>query len=175
MVQDADCLMGERPVFLHDPLWRRSGPGKIDSSKWVIFSPHCIEASFGTKSYGVLYQRIVMSWFMFCPAAFLLTCWGGVHQLLCLMDTYLTGRLRAVPLPAAASTPIQLPTTTPCRTTATDPGGELPATALAERVGDFNQSMDPWERTGAAPQGWASHLHQSVLPVQGYIQLRSCK
>ena len=22
-------------------------------------------------------------------------------------------------------------------------GGELPATALAERVGDFNQSMDP--------------------------------
>ena len=31
--------------------------------------------------------------------------------------------------------------------------------------------MDPWERTGAAPQGWASHLHQSV-PVQGYIQLR---
>ena len=36
----------------------------------------------------------------------------------------------------------------------------------------FNQSMDPWERTGAAPQGWASHLHQSVLPVQGYIQLR---
>ena len=36
----------------------------------------------------------------------------------------------------------------------------------------FNQSMGPWERTGAAPQGWASHLHQSVLPVQGYIQLR---
>ena len=32
--------------------------------------------------------------------------------------------------------------------------------------------MDPWERTGAAPQGWASRLHQSVLPVHGYIQLR---
>ena len=28
------------------------------------------------------------------------------------------------------------------------------------------------ERTGAAPQGWALHLHQTVLPVQGYIQLR---
>ena len=24
--------------------------------------------------------------------------------------------------------------------------------ALAERVGDFNVSMDPWERTEAAPQ-----------------------
>ena len=57
--------------------------------------------------------------------------------------TYLTGRLRALPPPAAASTPVQPPTTIPCPTTATDPGGELPATALAERVGDFNQSMHP--------------------------------
>ena len=24
--------------------------------------------------------------------------------------------------------------------------------------------MDPWERTGAAPQGWATHLRQTVLP-----------
>ena len=80
------------------------------------------------------------------------------------LNTNLTGRLRALPPPATASTPVQLPSTPPCPTTATDPGGELPATALAERVGDF-----PWERTGAAPQGWASHLHQSVLPVQGYI------
>ena len=32
---------------------------------------------------------------------------------------------------------------------------EVPVTALAERVGDFNISMDPWEQTGAAPQGWA--------------------
>ena len=46
------------------------------------------------------------------------------------------------------------------------------AAALAERIGDFNQSMDPWERTGAAPQGWATPLQQSVLPVQGYIHLR---
>ena len=49
---------------------------------------------------------------------------------------------------------------------------EKEAQALA---GDFNMSMDPWEQTGAAPQGWASHLHQTVLPVQGYtcgIQLR---
>ena len=34
---------------------------------------------------------------------------------------------------------------------------EVPVAALAERVGDFNISMDPWEQTGAAPQGWASH------------------
>ena len=32
--------------------------------------------------------------------------------------------------------------------------------------------MDLWEQTGAAPQGWAAHLHQTVIPVQGYIQLR---
>ena len=49
---------------------------------------------------------------------------------------------------------------------------EVPVAALAERVGDFNVSMDPWERTGAAPQGWASHLHQTMIPVQGYVQLR---
>ena len=43
---------------------------------------------------------------------------------------------------------------TPARAnTACNPGGELPATTLAERVGDFYMSMDPWERTGAAPQG----------------------
>ena len=49
---------------------------------------------------------------------------------------------------------------------------EVPVAALAERVGDFNLSMDPWEQTGAVPQGWASHLHQTVIPVQGYVQLR---
>ena len=48
----------------------------------------------------------------------------------------------------------------------------MPAVALAERVGDFNISMDPWEQTGAAPQGWAAHARQTVIPVQGYIQLR---
>ncbi len=36
----------------------------------------------------------------------------------------------------------------------------------------FNFSMDPWECTGAAPQGWATHLQQSLLPVQGYLHLR---
>ena len=38
------------------------------------------------------------------------------------------------------------PSTPPCTNAANDPGGELPAAALAERVGDFNLSMDPWER-----------------------------
>ena len=36
----------------------------------------------------------------------------------------------------------------------------------------IKEAMDPWEQTGAAPQGWATHLHQTVIPVQGYIQLR---
>ena len=49
---------------------------------------------------------------------------------------------------------------------------EVPVAALEERVGDFNISMNPWEQTGAAPQGWAPHLHQTVIPVQGYVQLR---
>ena len=107
---------------------------------------------------------------MFLTAAVSLPCWGGVHQFLLTMDavlrlleglrrdelvwlnTYLTGRLRALPPPTTAAVPVQMPS--------------------AERVGDFNMSMDPWERTGAAPQGWAAHLHQTVLPVQGYIQLR---
>ena len=53
-----------------------------------------------------------------------------------------------------------------------DSGGGLSVAALAERVGDFNVSMDPWERTEAAPQGSAPHLHQTVIPVQRYIQLR---
>ena len=57
--------------------------------------------------------------------------------------------------------------------TACDPSGEPPAAALAERVGDFNMSMDPWERTGAAPQGWAapapdgttcSRIHSATTP-----------
>ena len=55
---------------------------------------------------------------------------------------------------------------------AADSVDDLPAVALAERVGDFNISMDPWEQTGAAPQGWAAHARQTVVPVQGYIQLR---
>ena len=88
------------------------------------------------------------------------------------LNTYLTGRLRALPRPTTAAAPVQMQSAPTRANTACDPGGELPAGALAERVGDFNMSMDPWERTGAAPQGWATHLHQTALPVQGYIQLR---
>ena len=66
--------------------------------------------------------------------------------------------------------------TVPCAPveSGTSYGPSLPqtTTALAERIGEFNQSMDPWERTGAAPQGWATPLQQSVLPIQGYIHLR---
>ena len=87
------------------------------------------------------------------------------------LNTYLTGRLRALPRPTTAAAPVQMQSAPTRANTACDPGGELPAGALAERVGDFNMSMDPWERTGAAPR-WATHLHQTALPVQGYIQLR---
>ena len=78
------------------------------------------------------------------------------------LNTYLTGRLRAMPPPAAAAATAQV---------SAGPA-HADIAALAERVGDFNISMDPWEQTGAAPQGWATHLHQTVIPVQGYIQLR---
>ena len=43
---------------------------------------------------------------------------------------------------------------------------------LPERIDALNYSLDPWERTGAAPQGWATHLRQAMVPIQGYIQLR---
>ena len=44
--------------------------------------------------------------------------------------------------------------------------------ALSDRIEAHNYSMDPWECTGAAPQGWATHLQQSIMPVQGYLHLR---
>ena len=88
------------------------------------------------------------------------------------LNTYLTGRLRAMPPPAAAAATAQVSAGPAHADIAGDSVDELPAVALAERVGDFNTSMDPWEQTGAAPQGWAAHLHQTVIPVQGYIQLR---
>ena len=73
--------------------------------------------------------------------------------------------------PATAVATVQRSAVPASAGTAGDSSGELPVAALAERVGDFNMSMDPWERTGAAPQGWAPHL-QTVMPVQGYFQLR---
>ena len=69
------------------------------------------------------------------------------------LNTYLTGQLRAMPPPAAAAATVQVSAVPARAGTAGDSGGESPVAALAERVGDFNASMDPWERTGAAPQG----------------------
>ena len=88
------------------------------------------------------------------------------------LNTYLTGRLRAMPPPAAAAATTQVSAVPAHAGIAGDSVDEVPVAALAERVGDFNISMDPWEQTGAAPQGWAPHLHQTVIPVQGYVQLR---
>ena len=88
------------------------------------------------------------------------------------LNTYLTGRLRAMPPPATAAATAQVSAVPTHTDIAGDSVEAVPVTALAERVGDFNISMDPWEQTGAAPQGWASHLHQTVIPVQGFVQLR---
>ena len=88
------------------------------------------------------------------------------------LNTYLTGRLRAMPPPAAAAATARVSAGPVHADIAADSVDDLPAVALAERVGDFNISMDPWEQTGAAPQGWAAHARQTVIPVQGYIQLR---
>ena len=95
---------------------------------------------------------------------------GLRHDEIVWLNTYLTGRLRAMPPPAAAAATAQVSAVPAHARIAGDSVEEVQVAALAERVGDFNVSMDPWERTGAAPQGWAPHLHQTVIPVQGYIQ-----
>ena len=76
-----------------------------------------------------------------------------------------------MPLPAAAAATAQVSAGPAHSDIAGDSVDEVPVAALAERVGDYI-SMDPWEQTGAAPQEWATHLYQTVIPVQGYIQLR---
>ena len=99
------------------------------------------------------------------------------RQELVWLNTYLAGRLRALPpenvqqvhpLPKAMPNVPVTALETPC------PAG-LPAATVAplpDKIDALNQTLDPWERTGAAPQGWANHLQQSMVPIQGYIQLR---
>ena len=84
------------------------------------------------------------------------------------LNTYLTGRLRAMPPPAAAAATTHVSAVPAHVGVAGDSVDEVPVAALAERVGDFNISMDPWEQTGAAPHGWAPHLHQTVIPMYSY-------
>ena len=92
------------------------------------------------------------------------------------LNTYLTGRLRALPPSDAPQASVQPGVATPVFPS--DPGAgccpaaPLTTVPLSEHIDDFNHSLDPWERTGAAPQGWAAHIQQSLLPIQGYIQLR---
>ena len=64
------------------------------------------------------------------------------------------------PPPAAAAATARVSVGPVHADIAADSVDDLPAVALAERVGDFNVSMDPWEQTGAAPQGWAAHARQ---------------
>ncbi len=72
------------------------------------------------------------------------------------LNTYLTGRLRALPPSEAPQVPPQPVGTSPCfpadSGTSCGPHTSHTMTAPAERIGEFNHSMDPWERTGAAPE-----------------------
>ena len=43
---------------------------------------------------------------------------------------------------------------------------------LPDRIDALNSSLHPCKRTRPAPQGWATHLRQAMVPIQGYIQLR---
>ena len=93
------------------------------------------------------------------------------------LNTYLSGRLRVLPpehepqprpMPKAASSgPAVMP-----GPIAVDGRQGATVAPLPERIDVLNYSMDPWERTGAPPQGWATHLQQAMVPIQGYIQLR---
>ena len=122
------------------------------------------------------------------------SCWGGAHQFCFSMDnilrnleslsrtelvwlnTYLVGRLRALP-PENDSHPAVPGIESPGSVAMQGPHGvtcqqEAAVAPLPDRIDALNSSLDPWERTGAAPQGWATHLHQVMVPIQGYIQLR---
>ena len=47
--------------------------------------------------------------------------------------------------------------------------GAAPSRTLTERLLEaHNFSMDPWECTGSALQGWETHLQRSIVPIQGY-------
>ena len=58
------------------------------------------------------------------------------------LNTYLTGRLRALLLPTTAAASVQMSSAPTRACTASDPSEGLPAAALAERAGDFNMSME---------------------------------
>ena len=115
------------------------------------------------------------------------SCWGGVHQFCLSMDnilrnleslsrtelvwlnTYLVGRLRALP-PENDSHPAVPGVESPGSVAMQGPNGvtsqqEAAIAPLPDRIDALNSSLDPWERTGAAPQGWATHL-SGLYPIE---------
>ena len=74
------------------------------------------------------------------------------------LNTYLAGRLRALPpeneqqphplLKAVPPVSVTMP-----ETTYSDGPPDATVAPLPERIDALNYSLDPWERTGAAPQG----------------------
>ena len=86
------------------------------------------------------------------------------HELIWLMS-YLDGRLRALP-PEDTQESVSLQADAPgapnLLSGSTQVGTTAPSLApLSERIDSLNHSLDPWERTGAAPQGWAKGTFNS--------------
>ena len=82
------------------------------------------------------------------------------------LNTYLVGRLRALPPENDSQPPV--PEVVPHGSVAMQgPNGVTSQQGakiapLPDRIDAFNSSLGPWERTGAAPQGWATHLRHSL-------------
>ena len=87
------------------------------------------------------------------------------------LNTYLTGRLRALPPPTTAAAPVQIPSTPPRTNAASDPGGELPAAAL---LSELVILICLWTRGSeqVLRRRGGHHTCTRRCPVQGYIQLR---
>ena len=84
----------------------------------------------------------------------------------------LIGRLRALP-PAGDAAIKENSALSPPNLAASGGDGwnAMSPRALPERIEAHNHSMDLWECTGCAPQGWETHLQNSLVPIQGEIQL----
>ena len=81
------------------------------------------------------------------------------------LNTYLVGRLRALP-----SENDSHPAVPGVESHVQGPNGvtsqqEAAIAPLPDRIDALNSSLDSWVRTGAAPQGWATHLRQAMVPI----------
>ena len=111
-------------------------------------------------------SRLIM--FHVLALATLQLCWGGAHQFVCILDglleglrrdeivqlnTYVTGRLRAMPPPATAAATGQMSAVPAHAGRAGDSVEEVSVGTLAERVGDFNIRSVGADRSSTARVG----------------------